>query len=78
MQSFLRYTQTQKYYSKGEVNAVKITQKRLHKMKKNVAMVSFYCLFSKIWKKLVFYVVVTREKKLVDFVVSQTQKTNIK
>ena len=77
MQSFLRYTQTQKYYSKGEVNAVKITQKRLHKMK-NVAMVSFYCLFSKIWKKLVFYVVVTREKKLVDFVVSQTQKTNIK
>ena len=47
-------------------------------MKKNVAMVSFCCLFSKIWKKLVFYVVVTREKKLVDFVVSQTQKTNIK
>ena len=28
-------------YSKGEVNAVKITQIRLQKMKKNVAMVIF-------------------------------------
>ena len=35
-----------KDYSEGE-----ITQVRLQKMKKNVAMASFYCLVSKIWKK---------------------------
>ena len=29
---------------------------------KNVAMVSFYCLVSKIWKKIVFYVIVRRKK----------------
>ena len=31
-------------------------------MKKNVAMSSVYSLHSKIWKKLVFYVVIRREK----------------
>ena len=51
-----------KDYSKGEVNVVEITQIRLQKMKKNVAMASFYCLVSKIWKKIVFYVVIKREK----------------
>ena len=38
-------------YSKGGENVVKITQIRLEKMKKNVAMASFYWLISKIWKK---------------------------
>ena len=38
--------------SKGEVNAVEITEIRLQKMKKNVVMVSFYCLLSKIWKNI--------------------------
>ena len=38
-------------YSKGAVNIVKITQAKLQKMKTNVAMASFYCLVSKIWKK---------------------------
>ena len=37
-----------KNYSKGTVNAVKITQIRLKKMKKYVAMVSFHCLVCKI------------------------------
>ena len=41
----------QKNYSKGEVNLVENTKIRLRKMKKNVAMASFYCLVSKIWKK---------------------------
>ena len=45
--------------SKGEVNAVEITEIRLQKMKKNVVMVSFYCLLSKIWKKI--YSVIRRE-----------------
>ena len=35
-------------YSKGDVNVVEITQIRPQKMKKNVAMASFYCLVSKI------------------------------
>ena len=40
-----------KDYSKDEVNVVENTQIRLQKMKKNIAMTSFYCLVSKIWKK---------------------------
>ena len=52
-----------KDYSQGEVNVVENTQMRLHKMKKNVAMASFYCLVGKIRKrKTVFYVVIRREK----------------
>ena len=47
-----------KDYSKGEVNAIEITQIRLQKMKKHVALTNFYYLASKIWKKRVFYVVV--------------------
>ena len=31
-------------------------------MKKNIAMISFYCLVSKIWKKIVFYVIIRRGK----------------
>ena len=44
-----------KDYSKGEVNAIEITQKRLQKMKKNAAMTTFYCLVSKIWKKILCF-----------------------
>ena len=52
-----------KDYSQGEVNVVENTQMRLHKMKKNVAIASFYCLVSKIRKrKTVFYVVIRRGK----------------
>ena len=51
-----------KDYSKGEVNLVEITQRRLQKMKNNVAMISFYYLVHKIWKKIVFYVVIRREE----------------
>ena len=42
-----------KNYKKDEVNVAKITPIRLPKMKKNVAMASFYCLVGKIWKKYV-------------------------
>ena len=53
-----------KDYSKGEVNAVvKITQISLQKMKKNVTVVSFYCLVGKIGKIIVFHVAIRREKK---------------
>ena len=53
-----------KDYSKGEVNAVvKITQISLQKMKKNVTVVSFYCLVGKIWKIIVFHVAIRRGKK---------------
>ena len=45
-----------KNYSKGEVNVVEITQLQLQKMKKNVAIESFYCLFGKSWKKIALYV----------------------
>ena len=48
-----------KDYSKVEVNAVEITRIKLQKMQKNVAMASFYCLVSKIWKK-VFHVAIRR------------------
>ena len=41
---------------------VKITEIRLQIVKKNVAMASFYCLVGKIRKKIVFYVVIRREK----------------
>ena len=51
-----------KDYCTGEVNVVELTQIRLQKMKKNVAMASFYCLVSIIWKKIVFDVVVRREE----------------
>ena len=60
------YTQLNSYCKKdssgGEVNVVEVTQIRLQKMKKNVAMTSFYCLVSKIWKKIVFFVVIRREE----------------
>ena len=59
-----------KDYGKGEVNEVQITQIRLQKLKKNVASASFYCLVSKIWKKI-------EEKKRLVCVVSEAQKTNI-
>ena len=36
-------------YSESEANVVEITQKGLQKMKKNEAMVDFFCLVSKIW-----------------------------
>ena len=49
------YTQLNSYckkdFSNGEVNVVEVTQTGLQKLKKNVAMTSFYCLVSKIWKK---------------------------
>ena len=38
-------------YSKDKVSVARITQIRPEKMKKNVAMASFCCLVSKIWKK---------------------------
>ena len=41
----------EKDYSKVEAKVLEITQIRLQKMKKNVAMASFYCLVCKIWKK---------------------------
>ena len=31
-------------------------------MKQNIAMASFYCLVRKMWSKIIFYVVVRREK----------------
>ena len=37
--------------SKGEVNVVEITQIRLHKMKKKVAIAKFYCLVNMICEK---------------------------
>ena len=54
----------EKDYSNGEVHAVEISQTRLHKSKKKVAMTSGYYLFSKFGKKLVF-VVIKRRKRLV-------------
>ena len=42
----------EKDYSNGEVNAVEISQTRLRKLKKNVAMAICYYLFCKIWKKI--------------------------
>ena len=47
-----------------EVNVVEINQIFLQKIKKNVAMASFYCLVSKIWGKIVFYIVIRRKKRL--------------
>ena len=41
----------EKDYSKVEAKVLEITQIRLQKMKKNVAMANFYCLVCKIWKK---------------------------
>ena len=49
-----------KDYSKGEVNVVEITQIRLRKMKSNAATTCSYCLVSKVWKKIIFYVVLKR------------------
>ena len=37
------------------VNEVEITEIRLQNVKNNVVMASFYCLVTKIWKKIVFY-----------------------
>ena len=52
----------EKDYSKVEAKVLEITQIRLQKMKKNVAMASFYCLVCKIWKKIGLYVVTRRQK----------------
>ena len=52
-----------KHYSKVEVDIVEITQARLQKMKKNVAVPSFYCVVSENWKKIVFYAVRRRERR---------------
>ena len=51
-----------KNYSRGEVNVVEITQTRLHKMKRNVAIASSCCLINKIGKKIVLYVIIRRGK----------------
>ena len=58
-----------KDYSKGEVNIAKITQRRSQKMKKNVAMASFYCLVGawsyntvKFGEKIVFYLFIKRKQ----------------
>ena len=59
-----------KDYSNGEVNVVEVTQIRLYKMEKDVAMTSFYCLASRIWKKVVFYVGVKGEKNNLVCVIS--------
>ena len=66
-----------KDYSKGEVDVVEITQIKIQKMKKNVAMASFCCSVSKIWKKIVFYVAIRMQKKRLICVVSSAQKTNM-
>ena len=50
-----------KDYGKGEVNVVEIKQITLSKIK-NVTMASSHCLVSKIWRKIVFYVLIRREK----------------
>ena len=51
------------YYSKGEVNVVKITQAKLQKMKSNVTVTSFLGLVSIFFfvEKKVFYVFIRRE-----------------
>ena len=49
-------------YSKDKVSVARITQIRPEKMKKSVAMASFCCLVSKIWKKTVLYVAIKRRK----------------
>ena len=49
--------------SNGEINVVKITQIRLQNMKKNLAMAILYCFVCKISKKIVFYIVIRREKR---------------
>ena len=58
-----------KDYSKGKVHIAKITQRRFQKMKKNIAMASFYCLVGawsyntvKFGEKIVFYLVIKREQ----------------
>ena len=56
-------TYCRKDYSEGKATVVEITQIRPQKMKKNIAMASFYCVISQIWKKIVFYIVRRREKK---------------
>ena len=40
-----------KDHSEGKATVVEITQIRLQKMKKNIAMASFYCLICQIWKE---------------------------
>ena len=57
-----------KDYSEGKATVVEITKIRLQKMKKNIAMASFYCVISQIWKKIIFYIVRRREKKKTWFV----------
>ena len=48
-------------YSRREAHIVKTTQIRLYKMRKNLTMTSFF-LVSKIWKKIIFYVAIRRQK----------------
>ena len=57
----MRNTYYKNDYSKREVNVIEITQTRLQKMKINLAMASFYCLVSKIWKKGVFSAATKKE-----------------
>ena len=45
-----------KDYSKVAVDVFEISQKRLQKIKKNVAITRFCCLVSKIWKTIVFFI----------------------
>ena len=61
-------TYCRKDYSEGKATVVEITQIRSQKMKKNIAMASFYCVISQIWKKIIFYIVRRREKKKTWFV----------
>ena len=61
-------TYCRKDYSEGKATVVEITQIRPQKMKKNIAMASFYCVISQIWKKIIFYIVRRREKKKTWFV----------
>ena len=46
-------------------------------MKRNVAIASFHCLVGKIWKKIVFYVVIGRGKDGLVCVVPEAQKPDI-
>ena len=61
-------TYCRKDYSEGKATVVEITQIRPQKMKKNIAMASFYSVISQIWKKIIFYIVRRREKKKTWFV----------
>ena len=69
-------TYCRKDYSEGKATVVEITQIRSQKMKKNIAMASFYCVISQIWKKIIFYIVRRREKKKTWFVMFLKSQQN--